>query len=138
MGAMRRPDRTMGSPHDSFWVFCAARELRIQRCARCQHYQWPPDVECDACAGIELDWALMSGRGTVRSWCTFERSYYEECAVPWDVLYVELDEGPMFISNPADGLASMDLADGLRVKVSFVEAADAQGEFLLPVFERSP
>ncbi len=77
----------------------------------------------------------MSGSGRVRSWCTFERRYYDECSPPWTVLYVELDEGPMFITNPSPAMELDELADGLRVHVVFIEAVDTEGEFLLPVFE---
>lgn len=78
----------------------------------------------------------MKGRGAVRSWCAFERRYYDECPPPWDVLYVELDEGPMFITNPAGGLSADELEEGMRVTLTFLEAEDSNGAFLLPVFER--
>ena len=43
----------------------------------------------------------MSGRGTIASWCTFERDYYYGLLpIPWDTILVELEEGPLFISNP--------------------------------------
>ena len=48
-----------------------------------------------------LVWAPMSGRGRIVSWCTFERDYYAGILpIPWETILVELEEGPLFISNP--------------------------------------
>ena len=75
----------------------------------------------------------MSGHGTLLSWCTFERRYYSELPVPWDTILVELDEGPLFISNPTR-IARDDLAVGMPVEVEFRACVDTHGEYLLPVF----
>jgi uncharacterized OB-fold protein len=79
----------------------------------------------------------MSGRGTVLSWCTFERDYYAGALpIPWDAILVELDEGPLFISNPVDFTwATVDV--GMPVTLSFLDCEDDAGEFRLPVFRRA-
>jgi uncharacterized OB-fold protein len=132
--AQRRPDRTLGGPHDIFWEWCAKRELRLQRCGECSLFQWPPVESCEGCVGESFTWVRVGGNGTLRSWCIFERSYYEECPPPWSIIYVELDEGPMFISNPAEDLNTDNLQEGLRVQLSFLECEDSKGMFLLPLF----
>jgi uncharacterized OB-fold protein len=133
-----RPARTLRDDADrEFWRHCEAHELRLPRCASCGKHEWPPAPECSGCGGKSFSWEPMSGRGSVRSFCAFERQYYPECPPPWVVILVELDEGPLFISDPA-GIAYDELREGLQVRLAFIRARDAHGEFNLPVFERNP
>jgi uncharacterized OB-fold protein len=131
----RRPNRVTGPGHDEFWEYCAAGELRIQRCEACGHRSWPPVESCERCGRRHLTWELASGGGRVVSWCTFERQYYPELDVPWDTILVELDEGPLFISNP-QGFTNEELAQGTRVRLAFLDCEDDNGTFRLPVFEK--
>ncbi|MBO0729227.1 MAG: OB-fold domain-containing protein [Acidimicrobiaceae bacterium] len=132
----RRPNRVTGPDHDEFWMYCDHAELRIQRCEACRHLSWPPAGACERCGSPQLAWELLSGRGRVVSWCTFERRYYQELDVPWDTILVELDEGPLFISNPS-GFTNGDVEQGLPVRVAFVDCEDDAGRFRLPVFEQA-
>jgi uncharacterized protein len=132
----RRPGRVSGGAHDEFWGHCGAGELRIQRCDVCRHLSWPPVVECERCGRQQLTWELLSGRGRVVSWCTFERRYYAELEVPWDTILVELDEGPLFISNPS-GFSNDEVAPAMPVRVTFIDCEDDAGPFRLPVFVRA-
>jgi uncharacterized protein len=134
--AQRRPNRVTGDGHDEFWVFCGDGELRIQQCEVCRHLSWPPAGACERCGSAELVWELLSGLGRVVSWCTFERPYYAELDVPWDTILVELDEGPLFISNPS-AFTNDEAVHGMRVRVAFVDCEDDAGPFRLPVFERA-
>ena len=134
----RRPDRTLGPSHDEFWQYCAAGELRIQRCDSCGHLNWPPvDGACEKCGHDGLTWERLSGRGRLVSWCTFDQSYYgDTMAVPYDAILVELDEGALFISNPK-GFDRTEIEADMPVTVAFLECEDQTGEFRLPVFERA-
>lgn len=136
-GAERRPDRTRGSEHDAFWAWCEKGELRLQGCADCQGLCWPPVRSCEHCGGSALAWRRMSGRGKVVSWCTFERDYYDGLLpIPWDTILVELEEGPLLVSNPR-GFGWKDIAPDMPVKVAFLACEDAAGPFRLPVFEKA-
>lgn len=131
-----RPDRTLGPGHDTFWEWCGRGELRLQRCEVCGHVAWPVVRKCEACGEARFTWERMSGRGKVVSWSTFERDYYRGLLpVPYDTILVELEEGPLFISNP-HGFGWRDLAPDMPVRVTFIEAEDSAGSFRLPVFER--
>jgi len=132
----RRPNRVLGPGHDEFWAFCSNKELRLQRCDNCGHISWPAVVVCENCGQECLTWEKLSGRGSVMSRCTFEQPYYEELAIPWDTILVELEEGPLFISNPK-GFTSLDLRSNVRVRVVFIDCEDAAGGFSLPVFEKA-
>jgi uncharacterized OB-fold protein len=129
----RRPNRVLRPVDDQFWKFCSDGELRLQRCLDCSHISWPPAEECERCDRAHLNWELLSGRGTVVSWCTFERSYYDILPLPWDTILVRLEEGPLFISNPV-GFTGADTRAGMSVRVDFIDCEDDHGAFSLPVF----
>jgi uncharacterized OB-fold protein len=132
----KRPDRTLGPGHDTFWDWCGKGELRLQRCGACNGLTWPVQDHCEHCHGEKLTWERMSGRGKVVSWCSFERDYYYGVLpVPYDNILVELDEGAMFLSNPK-GFGWRDITPGMTVQVAFEACEDSAGEFSLPVFER--
>jgi uncharacterized OB-fold protein len=131
-----RPDRTLGPGHDTFWQWTATGELRLQRCAECGEIAWPVVATCETCGSSDLAWDQMSGRGKLVSWCTFERDYYRGLLpIPWDTILVELEEGPLFISNP-QGFSWPDMVAGMPVELSFLACEDQAGAFSLPVFRK--
>jgi uncharacterized OB-fold protein len=131
----RRPDRVVGAPHDEFWAFCQREKLCLQRCQQCGHTAWPVVEVCERCGREQLAWIEMSGRGTIASWSTFVRPYYRDVLpVPWDTILVELEEGPLFVSNPL-GFTNDDIRVGMPVRVAFIDCEDRTGPFKLPVFE---
>ena len=132
----KRPDRTLGGVHEEFWKFTAKGELRIQECNKCHRRFWPPVPACDNCGSTDIAWNKVSGKGKIISFCTFEKQYYQELAPPWDVIVVELEEGPIFLSNPL-GFTWKDITKDMKVKVSFVACEDKHGQFKLPVFEKA-
>jgi uncharacterized protein len=135
--AERRPDRTMGPGHDDFWRWCEAGELRLQKCNACSALVWPVVKACEVCGAADFSWQRMSGRGTISSWCTFERDYYYGVLpIPWDTILVELEEGPLFVSNP-QGFSWPDTTIGMPVQLAFQRCEDSKGEFSLPVFRRA-
>ncbi len=132
----KRPDRTLGPGHDEFWAWSDKGELRLQRCASCGEISWPVVQACEYCGQTELVWERMSGRGKILGWCTFERDYYAGLLpMPWDTILVELEEGPLFISNPR-GFSWEDIEVDMPVKLAFIECEDSVDTFSLPVFER--
>ena len=137
MMVQHRPDRTLGPGHDTFWAGCAEAKLLVQRCARCGELAWPVVAACDHCGATDLAWERMSGAGKVVSWCSFAQDYYRGVIpVPYDTILVELAEGPLFISNPAD-FGRKDFAFEMPVEVTFIDCADSAGPFRLPVFRKA-
>ena len=53
------------------------------------------------CLAPEAQWQPMSGRGQVFSFVVFHRAYHPawEGKVPYTVALIELDEGPVMLSN---------------------------------------
>lgn len=131
--AERRPNRTLGPNHDTFWSYSNRGEFRLQKCDTCGKVQWPPTPMCNECLSDQFTWTEMSGRGTINTYCTFERPYYPECPPPWQAILVELEEGPLFMSNPS-GFSVEGRTRGTPVKVTFLDCEDDAGEFKLHVF----
>lgn len=134
----RRPDRTLGAHHDTFWAWCAKGELRLQRCQQCGAMPWPVVPVCEVCGATDFTWEAMSGRGRIAAWTTFERDYYAGLLpIPWDTILVELEEGPLFMSNPS-GFGWRDVHIGMPVTLAFIPCEDSAGSFSLPAFEKAP
>lgn len=132
----KRPPRTLGPFHDTFWEYCNKEEFRLQKCTDCGYMQYPPSPMCPECMSMTHTWEPIKGEGTIISHCTFHRQYFPECPPPWHVILVQLDEGPSFTQNPKDqGLPIEELKAGTRVKVAFLDAEDEAGEFKIPVWE---
>jgi uncharacterized OB-fold protein len=103
-----------------FYAFCAAGELRFQRCAACATWRHPPRARCAACGSDAVTWELASGRGQVYTWTITHRPLDPGFAdeVPYAVLVVEMEEGPRLVGN-LRGLEPSALRLGLAVEVVF-------------------
>jgi uncharacterized OB-fold protein len=132
----KRPKRYLAHFHSTFWDYCNQGEFRLQKCDKCSNIEWPPSPVCSNCLSQNLTWTKLSGNGRIKSYCTFERQYYPECPAPWQIIFVELEEGPWFISNPKD-IPTEDIGIGLPVKAAFIDCEDDHGLFKLPVFEKA-
>ena len=75
----------------------------------------------------------MSGRGKVFSFVVFHRAYHPawEGKVPYNVALIELDEGPIVLSNVVD-VDNAKLAVGQPVQVAFEKLDD---DLAIPVFK---
>jgi uncharacterized OB-fold protein len=76
-----------------FWDACGAHELRAQRCTSCGRFRWPPQGFCPSCYSWEHEWALLSGRGTVRSFSVVHHSAVPSFKndLPYVVAVITLD-----------------------------------------------
>ncbi len=103
-----------------FWAGGLVGELRLQRCADCGHIRFPVSAICPGCLSGRAEWTVTSGRGSVLSYAVFERSYHEswQDQVPYVVALIELDEGPVLISNVI-GVPPSAVTVGQRVTVTF-------------------
>jgi uncharacterized OB-fold protein len=118
-----------------YWEHCLRHELRLQQCNACGTMRYPPKEICPSCLSADATWERISGRGTVWSWVEMHQQYFagfrEE--LPYIVLFVKLQEGPMMMTNLVDSDR-----DALRceapVEVTFVDATD---EISLPQFRLS-
>ncbi len=118
---------------ERFWEFTGQQELRLQQCGDCGRFRWPPGPICDGCLSEDYAWEEVSGQGTLLTWVTYRRQYFPQYPTPHTVLIVELDEGPLFVTQPLD-LEADGLRDGLAMELDWLDGEDRHGEYRLPVF----
>jgi hypothetical protein len=96
----RMPGPRLFSPYDEpMWESVAAGAMRLQRCAGCGRWRYPPGPACPVCLSTEATWEPLSGRGKLLSWTTFHRQYLPAYPAPATCVAVELAEGPIVIGN---------------------------------------
>ena len=115
-----------------FWAGCKERQLRLQRCADCGQYQFPPQFFCAHCSGGKLNWVATSGRGKVLSYTIVHWSPNPAYAAdaPYSLALIQLDEGPRMLTNivncPPDQIRI-----GMEVAVEFEQCGP---DIMLPKF----
>jgi uncharacterized OB-fold protein len=111
------------APH---WEGARLREVRVQRCGQCARLRFPAARYCSNCLSEESSWITLSGRGEIWSHCRFHRVYFKgfEAEMPYTVVLIRLDEGPMLYSNMV-GVDESDIQIGMRVQAVFEDVTDA-------------
>ncbi|MDX6284951.1 MAG: hypothetical protein QOG53_436 [Frankiales bacterium] len=112
-----------------FWEGCRRHELLLQNCANCAAWRFPPRPRCPSCRSDEFAWKQVSGQGRIASYTICHPPVLPAYAdrVPYNVIVVELAEGPFIISN----LMGADPSVDAPVEVTFVDVDD---ELTLPQF----
>nr|MDT0660958.1 OB-fold domain-containing protein [Micromonospora sp. DSM 115978] len=130
MTAFVRPELT--DVNRGFWDGAARHRLAVQRCGGCGELRYPPARRCPRCLSGDWSWHDLSGRGEILSYIYVHQRYHPAWAdrVPYNVVLVQLDEGPRMVSNVMP-LSRADLDVGQRVRVVF---ADEDG-LTVPRFE---
>lgn len=123
---------------EPYWAHAREHRLSVQHCKACDHVQFPPGPVCAECLGEDLDWQVVSGRGTLVSWAEFHRAYWKSFAddIPYNVAVVKLEEGPQIVSNLVGELAKQPeaLKKGLALRAVF---DDVTPEVSLVRFEKA-
>ena len=116
----------------TFWEGTAIGELRIQRCNSCEEYYFYPRPYCPGCQSDDVEWRVVSGKGTLASYNINYRPFpIFESKDPQVIALVELDEGVRMMSNIVDvEPLPENLELGMRLAVRF----EARGDQFLPVF----
>ena len=118
--------------YGEFWGFCRRRELRLQRCTDCATWRHHPRPRCPSCHGAGFEWTRASGRGTVASYTICYPPVLPAFTdkVPYNVVVIELAEGPFMVSNLVD-CPNEEIRVGMPVEVVFTEIDE---ELILPQF----
>lgn len=97
------PARVVERASLGFWEAIDAGTLALSRCRRCGSRSLL-ERACPGCGVRDRSWQPASGRGRVAAVAIFHRPYhpYWRDRVPYAVVAVELDEGPLMIVNPED------------------------------------
>jgi uncharacterized OB-fold protein len=136
MTPLVRPEPRKNVYEAPFWEFVQRHELRLQRCADCGAYRYPPGPTCSRCLCQEWEWAPLSGTGRLLSWVVFHRQYFPELPVPYYVAAVETAEGPILIANLVN-LGDRGPRLDMPVRILFETARLASGE-LWEIYQWEP
>ena len=125
----------------AYFGWCAKHDFRLQRCAACKRFRYPPTTACPWCSELKSEWVPVEGRGTVHSYTEVHHAIQPAFKpfTPYLVLLVELDtqsgqptkeEGLRMIGNLArpDGVLAPKseverVGIGTRVRMAFTDVA---------------
>jgi uncharacterized OB-fold protein len=115
-----------------FWEGAKRHELLLLNCNGCGKVWFPPSSCCPQCLSTDIAWKPSSGRGKVWSWIVMWQRYFPafEGDIPYNVAYVELDEGPKLMTNLVD-VAPEAIRCDMPVEVVFEDVTE---EISLPKF----
>ncbi|MDB5451523.1 MAG: hypothetical protein JWO33_101 [Caulobacteraceae bacterium] len=122
--SLERPHAEADAVSGPFFEGLADGRLMIQRCRVCGTGQLGRD-HCLKCRSEDLAWEAASGLGQVYSFVIMHTVFHPAFAgeVPYNVVMVELDEGPRVLAN-LEGLANAEIAVGRRVRARLAPGAD--------------
>jgi uncharacterized OB-fold protein len=89
----------MGLYDKPMWESMKAGRLELQKCRSCGKFRYPPAPICAHCLSMEYDWTPVSGKGKILSWVIFHRQYFEDFPAPFNCVAVQLEEGPIIVTN---------------------------------------
>lgn len=114
-----------------FWEAVERHRLQVQRCGECGELRYPPAARCPRCLSGGWRWREVSGHGELLSYVVVHQRYHPAWAdrVPYNVVLVQLDEGPRMFSNVLP-FARTDLTVGMRLRVVY----DDEDGLTLPRF----
>jgi uncharacterized protein len=108
-----------------YWDGLREGRLQMQQCLACHLIWYPPGPLCPQCWSTGIEWATLSGRGTVNSWVVFHQAYLKgfDDEVPFNVAEVTLDEGPRLMTNLV-GIDNDQIEAGMPVEIVFDAVTD--------------
>ncbi|MBI4283567.1 MAG: Zn-ribbon domain-containing OB-fold protein [Chloroflexi bacterium] len=84
-----------------FWEAAKRHELVLPRCRKCGNFHFYPRHACPVCLSPELEYAPVSGKGRLYSFTVVRQPanpvFNDD--VPYIYAVVQLNEGPMMVSN---------------------------------------
>lgn len=89
---------------ERYWNGTGEGQIVLPRCNDCDLVIWYPRAFCPDCHTSDVEWQTMSGNGTIYSYTVTRagvgRRWREH--LPFVVAYVQLDEGPIMLTNIVD------------------------------------
>jgi uncharacterized protein len=120
MAQYQKPLPAITALNAPFWDGLKRHELELQRCDGCARVWYPPGPLCPHCWSDKFTWTRLCGRGRVNSWVIFHQAYYKsfEAEVPYNVVEVELEEGPRLLTNLV-AVRNEEIRAGMPVEIVF-------------------
>lgn len=127
----RKPRPRISPDNQPFWDGCQRGELLLPFCDACGKPHLPPGPVCPFCLSDRIAWRRASGRGRISTWVVVHKAWFEAFRdeIPYNVVQVELDEGPRLTANVVDARETFEI--GQQVEIVF-DRVDA--ELTLPRF----
>lgn len=119
-----------------FWRATQGKQFNYQQCASCGTVVWHPRAHCTGCLQGKLEWQTSAGMGEVYSFSIIRQSYHPffRGQVPYVVAYVDLDEGPRFLTNVVNiDNPDTDVHIGQRVELVWEEHDELSIPLVRPV-----
>lgn len=87
-----------------YWESARSERLSIQRCSNCRWWRYPPSECCPKCLSFDYEWSPIAGTGVIWTRIFMHQKYFAGFAddIPYNVIWVKLDEGPMMTANVVD------------------------------------
>ncbi len=110
---------------EPMWASIRRRKWELQHCDDCSRVRYPPSPTCPHCLSMAATWKPLAGGGRIISWVVYHKQYFDDYPPPYNVVAVQLDEGPLVITNLVG-----DEPEGswLDHRVEIVYAPDVRGE----------
>ena len=123
MTTWNKPLPTVSGETRPFWDACRRGQLLIQKCDRCNEFQFYPRGICANCWSEDIRWVTASGKGTVWTYTVTYQNRTPGFAedVPYVLALVELEEGVRMFTNIVE-CPPRDVSIGMPVEVTFVQA----------------
>ena len=123
----QRPDhRMLPNPtawSQAFWTAGESGRLLIHRCNTCTRFFHPPAPVCFRCRSTDVAPTPVSGRAAVATFTIDRHQWLAGFPPPYVVAIVELDEGPLMLTNIVD-CEPDEIEVGARVRVTYLDASD--------------
>jgi uncharacterized OB-fold protein len=130
--AIAKPLPTITEENKPFWDAAREGRLSMQQCSSCGHIRFPIQDLCPVCISPDFAWAQLSGNGEVFAKIVYHRAFHPAYRgdVPYNLVMVQLDEGPRMFSNVV-GTPNDEFAVGDLLEVVFDQVTD---EVTIPRF----
>ena len=117
--------------NQGYWDAIKEHKFVLQYCTKCERFLHPPRPMCPGCRSQDtLEWKESSGKGIIYSYITFTspKMAYPAYELPYNVVLVELEEGPRICANTHE-IDPDDLEIGMPVEVMFEDLWDGQSVY---------
>lgn len=113
-----KPRPRIGPDSAPFWQGCREHKLMLPTCAACGKAHLPAGPVCPFCFADAIAWKQATGKGRISTWTVVHKAWFPAFAAesPYNVIQVELDEGPRLTSSLVGGGKAQ---IGQRVEVVF-------------------
>lgn len=121
--AVAKPTPEINRITRPFWEAAAEHRFVLQRCRQCGRFQYMPLERCPSCSG-SYEWVDASGKGVLHTFTIMRVAYHPAFndEVPYNVSVVELEEGPLMVTNVV-GCENDELEIGAAVEVVFEDVS---------------